>query len=37
MVSKCNTEKVIGKRDGNIYFLTGLQEVALAGLWQAED
>jgi len=37
MVSKWNTEKVIGKQDGNIYFLTGLQEVALAGLSQAED
>jgi len=28
---------VIGKRDGNIYFLTGLQEVALAGLTQTRD
>jgi len=37
IVSKWNTEKVIGKQDGNIYFLTGLQEVALAGLSQAED
>jgi transposase InsO family protein len=37
MVSKWNTEKVIGKQDGNIYFLTGLQEVALAGLSHAEN
>jgi len=37
IVSKLNTERVIGKKNGNIYFLTGLQEVALAGLAHAED
>jgi len=37
IVSKRNTERVIGKRQGNIYFLTGLQEIALAGLSQERD
>jgi len=37
MVRKWNTERVIGKRDGNIDFLTRGQEVALAGLLQAGD
>jgi len=37
MVRKWNTKRVIGKRDGNIYFLTGLQVVALAGLSQVGD
>ena len=41
-VSKQGLEKAIGKRQGNIYFLTGLQETALAGLthqnnWATEE
>lgn len=36
-VSKGKTVQGIGKREGNIYFLTGLQEVALAGLSRTGD
>ena len=37
IVSKRNTQRIIGKRQGNIYVLTGLQEIALAGLSQEGD
>jgi len=36
-VSKQNTVTVIGKREGNIYFVRGLQEIALAGLSNSKD
>ena len=36
-VSNRNTERVIAKRQGNIYFVTGLQVIALAGLSQQKD
>ena len=36
-VSKRNTERLIGKREGNVYFVRGLQEIALAGLSKPND
>ena len=36
-VSKRNAVQVIGKRQGNIFYLTGLTEVALAGVSRASD
>lgn len=36
-VSNRNTARVIGKRQGNFYFVTGLQEIALAGPSQQKD
>jgi len=37
IVSQKNTENVIGKRQGNIYFLTRSQEVAYTGLSQPRN
>jgi len=36
-VNKRNTESVIGRRQGNIYFVAGLQEIAFAGLTDRKD
>jgi len=36
-VSKRNTARVIGQWEGNIYFVRGLQEIALAGLSKPKD
>jgi len=36
-VSKRNTARVIGQREGNMYFVRGLQEIALAGLSKPKD
>lgn len=37
IVSQGMTARVIGKRQGNIYFLRGLQEIALAGQSEQKD
>jgi len=37
IVSKLDTGKVIGKQQGNIYSLSGLQEVAYAGQSRRKD
>jgi len=37
IVSKQDTERMIGQRQGNIYFLSGQQEIALVGLSQGKD
>jgi len=37
IVSQGTTARVIGKRQGNVYFLRGLQEIALAGQSEQKD